>query len=106
MIHLVDDGAAVNSLEPVQRTGATVQRTRWPLICGLGIALGCYTIARAEDEPGAELVQLVIGLVQDEDKDLRALGFEQVRTEAKGAGATSQFAALLPKLPPERKQPC
>lgn len=78
-----------------------MQRTRWPLICGLGIALGCYTIARAEVEPGAELVQLVIGLVQDEDKDLRALGFEQVRTEAKGAGATSQFAALLPKLPPE-----
>jgi HEAT repeat protein len=79
----------------------TAQRVRWPLIAGLAVALVCSTISRAEDEPGAELVQLVIGLMQDQDKDMRALGLEQVRTEAKGPGATRRFAALLHKLSPE-----
>ena len=32
---------------------------------------------------------------------MRALGLEQVRTEAKGPAATRQFAAQLPKLPPD-----
>ena len=31
---------------------------------------------------------------------MRALGLQQVRTEAKGPAATKRFAALLPKLPP------
>ncbi len=85
------------------------QRSRSSLIAiaGLAVALMCSTMlicgtgALADDEPGAELVRLVIGLVQDQDKDLRALGLEQVRTEAKCSVATRQFAALLPKLSPE-----
>lgn len=44
---------------------------------------------------------LVVNLLKEKDKDLRALGFEQVRTTAKGTKATEQFAALLPTLPPE-----
>jgi HEAT repeat protein len=55
----------------------------------------------AEDEPSGELVPLVINLLGEQDKDLRALGLEQVRTAAKGQAATRQFAAQLPKLPPD-----
>ncbi len=56
--------------------------------------------ASLADEPADELVQLVVNLLGEEDKDLRALALEQVRTEAKGQTATRQFAAQLPKLPP------
>jgi len=46
----------------------------------------------------AELIQLVVNLLGDKDKDVRSLGLEQVRSEAKGEDATRQFAAQLPKL--------
>ena len=53
--------------------------------------------ARANDD----LVQSVSDLVSDQDKDVRAVGLEQVRDEVKGVEATRRFAALLPKLAPE-----
>ncbi|HEV3025366.1 MAG TPA: HEAT repeat domain-containing protein [Pirellulales bacterium] len=77
------------------------------MVAGLAVALACSTLlicstgALADDEPNDQLVKLVIGLVEDKDKDVRALGLEQVRTAAKGPGATRQFAALLPKLSTE-----
>ena len=52
----------------------------------------------AKDEPNSELVQMVVNLLSEKDKDLRAVGLDQVRNEAKGATATKQFAAQLPKL--------
>jgi len=57
--------------------------------------------ARADDDADRELIQLVIELLADNDKDIRALAFEQVRTEAMHASATKQFAAQLPKLTAE-----
>jgi HEAT repeat protein len=57
--------------------------------------------ALAEEEAAPELVQLVIDLLADRDKDVRALGLEQVRTSAQGAAATRRFAEQLPKLPPD-----
>jgi HEAT repeat protein len=54
----------------------------------------------AADDAG-KTVQLVVDLLTDKDKDIRALGLQQVREEAKGEAATKQFAALLPKLPPD-----
>jgi HEAT repeat protein len=56
---------------------------------------------QAAEEPGDEVIQLIIGLVSDKDKDMRSVGLQQVREEAKGAAATKRFAALLPKLPAE-----
>ncbi len=53
--------------------------------------------AAADDE----LTKMVLSLLSEKDKDLRAVGLEQVRTEAKGAAATKQFAAQLSKLPPD-----
>ncbi len=64
-----------------------------PLVFGLQIA----SPSRADDD----LVKSVSDLVCDKDKDVRAVGLEQVRDEVKGAPATLRFAALLPKLAPE-----
>ena len=79
--------------------------TSWHVAGGSWFAwpscLHCARTSSAEEESGDELVQLVVNLLSDKDKDVRALGLEQVRTEAKGAAATQQFAAQLPKLPAE-----
>jgi HEAT repeat protein len=53
--------------------------------------------ASADDD----LAQSVSNLVADKDKEIRALGLEQVRDGVKGPEATLRFAALLPKLVPE-----
>jgi hypothetical protein len=68
---------------------------------GVVLALVPATGLRAEEEAGSGLVPLIVGLLHESDKDLRALGLEQVRSEAKGAAATKLFAAELPKLSPE-----
>lgn len=74
------------------------------LLCGM-ICLGCslwsVTAWSADAGSGDELVDLVVGLLTDADKDVRTLGFDQVRSEAKGEAATKQFAALLPQLSPD-----
>ncbi len=49
---------------------------------------------RADDD----LVGTICTLLADQDKDVRAIGLEQVREQAKGPAATRQFTALLPKL--------
>ena len=54
--------------------------------------------SRRRNAGGDDLVGTIVNLVSDKDKDLRALGFQQVRESAKGSKATLQFAALLPKL--------
>src|SRR6516162_636906 len=53
---------------------------------------------RAADEKPDELVQMIVKLLGDEDREFRAAGLDQVRTGAKGAAATKVFAARLPKL--------
>jgi HEAT repeat protein len=63
----------------------------------LAVILALAPATRAADD----LVQSVMDLVCDKDEDVRVLGLEQVRDEAKGAEATRRFAALLPKLPPD-----
>lgn len=50
--------------------------------------------------PADEAVQIVINLLRDPDKEIRALAFDQIRSEVKGPEATRQFAAELPKLDP------
>ena len=51
-------------------------------------------------QENAELMDLVVGLLNDDDKDMRAVGLEQVRTELKGEAATQQLLALVSKLKP------
>ncbi|MEK6236510.1 MAG: HEAT repeat domain-containing protein, partial [Planctomycetales bacterium] len=52
----------------------------------------------AEEEADQEVVQVIIDLLSEEDKDFRSLGLEQVRSGAKGPAATKLFAEQLPKL--------
>jgi hypothetical protein len=57
--------------------------------------------APAAADGSGELAGIVIDLLRDKDKDIRALGLEQVRSEAKGTAATRKFAELLPTLSSE-----
>jgi len=68
-------------------------------LAGLCLALAVAT-SPADDESNDQLAPMVVKLLADKDKDLRALALDQVRTEARGAAATRQFAAQLPKLAP------
>lgn len=68
---------------------------------GLAMSLGLVGPLRAADEAGDELVQMIVTLVSDKDRDMRTVGLQQVREEAKGPKATRRFAALLPKLSPD-----
>jgi HEAT repeat protein len=45
-----------------------------------------------------DIIELVIGLLNDSDIDMRSLALEQVRTEVKGEAATLKFAEQLPEL--------
>ncbi|MFP6673854.1 MAG: HEAT repeat domain-containing protein, partial [Pirellulaceae bacterium] len=47
-----------------------------------------------------QLVDVVVSLLGDNDKEIRALGLEQVRTASPGEAATRAFAATLPNLSP------
>ena len=74
------------------------------LICSTGclvITMAMAFASLAQEQAGDEFVPLVINLLGDKDKDMRALGLEQIRTQAKGEAATRQFAAQLPQLPPD-----
>jgi HEAT repeat protein len=55
------------------------------------------------EDSGDALVDMVIELLSDKDKDALAIGLQQVREEVKGAAATRRFAVLLPKLPPDAR---
>lgn len=57
------------------------------------LALG--TPAVGQDD---EAIDIVIELLQDNDKEMRSLAMEQVRDEFKGEAATRRFAAELPEL--------
>lgn len=57
----------------------------------------------AAEAPSADLLQLIADLVSDSDKEMRAIGLQQVRSEAPGEAATKQFIDLLPKLRPEAR---
>lgn len=74
----------------------------------LGLFVACTVslflagpLGAAQDDGGHELFQLVVGLLREKDKDLQALGWEQVRTELKGEAFTLRFAELLPQLDEE-----
>ncbi len=75
-----------------------VQRTviGWFVVGSLSF-LSTATLRAADEKPN-ELLQMVVDLIGDKDKDFRAAGLDQVRSEAKGPAATKLFAAQLPKL--------
>jgi HEAT repeat protein len=59
-----------------------------------------FSAVHVASEPADPLVDLILGLLADDDIDVRALALEQIRREAPGAAATEQFAAQLATLSP------
>jgi HEAT repeat protein len=80
-----------------------VERNRWRiLVSGVLCATAALAAdARASDEPSADLVQVVLQLLADQDKEVRGLALEQVRSAGGGEATTKLFAAELDHLPPE-----
>lgn len=52
----------------------------------------------ANDKPSDDLVQMIVRLIGNSDREFRAAGLEYVRTSAKGAAATQVFSAQLAKV--------
>jgi hypothetical protein len=67
-------------------------------LCVSTILIFAALPARAADD---DVAKSVIDLIGDKDKDVRAVGLEQVRDSVKGSAATLRFAEILPKLSPE-----
>jgi len=57
----------------------------------------------AAEAPSPELLQLIGDLIGDADKEMRAIGLQQIRSEVAGDAATRQFVQWLPKLRPEAR---
>jgi HEAT repeat protein len=77
-----------------------------PAACLWSLGLACLLIgdARAADEEVDEdLLQMIVELVSDSDRDMRALGLQQVREEVPGEAASKRFVELLPKLDPDAR---
>lgn len=54
----------------------------------------------AAEAPSEDLLNLIADLLGDPDKQMRAIGLQQVRSETPGEAATRRFVELLPKLRP------
>lgn len=62
------------------------------------VSLTSPTLVQAQ-EVNDEVLNLITELVTGDDKDLRALGLDQIRAEAPGEAATAKFVELLGKVP-------
>lgn len=88
----------------MSRIRSGINRTR---TCSLAIAACCLWMLvtpPAVFSQDSELIEMILELIQDPDKDMRAIALDQIRTEAKTEAATKRFADQLSKLPPESQQ--
>src|SRR5262245_14582007 len=75
------------------------QVLRCLLIAGLLSVFPAIVLRAAENEKKSdELLQQIVRLIGDPDREFRAAGLEQVRKSAKGTAATELFASQLAKL--------
>jgi hypothetical protein len=56
--------------------------------CSLVIVLSVVSTLGSAQNASSDLVLVIVNLLIEEDKDLRSLGLEQVRTGARGSTAT------------------
>ena len=63
--------------------------------------LGVHSVRAADEPPGDEQFKLIVEIIGDADRDMRATGLQLIREKMPGEAATKAFAALLPKLSPE-----
>ncbi len=59
--------------------------------------------AADSDAPDPALLEMIVDLLRETDRELRALGWQQVREQVPGAAATQRFVELLPLLLPEAR---
>jgi len=71
-----------------------------PLFAAI-LSVSAVAVCLAQDDTNDALVEMVVGLLHEQDKEMRSLAFDQIRTECKGQAATERFAAELAKLPPD-----
>jgi len=83
----------------LRKYGTEIVRKVFQAVVVLGLASGAAEAAEAE--PDEAVLQTIRGLLEDADRDMRALGLQQIREAAPGRAATEKFAALLPQLEPE-----
>ncbi len=79
-------------------------RTRFVAVAALAVAVlipAGWRLANGEEAANSELIKMIGDLLTGDDRDMRALGLQQVREESPGEAATLEFASLLPKLKPE-----
>ncbi len=93
-------------MEPVRQEDVfltTVTKSKAAVYLLLAALMGLIagSTCTAQDDADDALIQMIVDLVNDKERDMRALGFQQIRDETPGEAATKQFAALLPKLPPD-----
>ena len=69
------------------------------MIVGISCLLAPLTARLAAAQ--GDLLPAASKFILDKDKDVRALGLEQVRDGLKGSAATRQIVALLPQLAPD-----
>ena len=68
-------------------------------VCLLAIVVLPAVTARAQDaEPDADAMALIVELLNNEDRDMRALGLQEIRESIPGEAATKAFIDLLPGL--------
>ena len=79
----------------------TVNRAKFFAVILVALASGPVAPLAAAEEPNDDLIQMIVDLLADQDKDIRALALDQVRTDVPGEAATKRFAAELSKLPPD-----
>ena len=70
-----------------------------PFVLTICLVANSATLAPAADA-GDKLVERIVKLIADPDREFRAAALEQVRSSARGADRTRTFAAELPKLEP------
>ena len=85
-----------------EKTSMFHQRTEGLLLAAFLFAVGLAVLLTGEAR-GAndEVVDMIVELISDSDKDMRELALEQIRDKVPGKEATMRFAKLLPQLPPD-----
>lgn len=76
---------------------------RWihcPLALLFALASANVMATDQAGETGDELIEQIVKLISNQDREFRAAALEQVRTAARGEANTRKFAAQLPKLEP------
>lgn len=84
----------MSSIDQIKKTSAL-------LLMAVACLAALPAVAQEEEEAVDPLIAMVLDLIGDADKDMRAMGLQQVREETPGEATTLKYAEVLPTLSPE-----